>query len=502
MVSRLEVIARTRGLGSHLSPTETACYLTADLFYLEVLLQPDGGVRDVKVAQHGEPPVSSASLAELLRMKNFEAFSTKLEDLASLYNIPGDNDTKIKMYTALQFLEKDLLTISHLPRLLSERDVQLDMILNGRTGRVTAGQEGGPMRIQYYISPSDALSFTSQTGEDALSQVAVVTVGTSCTAHTLQLASLIPLPPQLGPLGLPLFSALGEVTSEALPATFLLKLQPPVPLSSSVIQRISRITEIAVTKSDQQWEPLPQLLVGSDCKESWTAEEVLFEQTLPGNQVHRYVLSGSAWAGESWEGCLVDLVPFTHPGHVFPILELLRHQSAANILLSSCLSGLRRFSESPCHLFCELRPESGSSFSVTFHVPDRSSLAVLFVTLADCRRVHCRLFAPELIDSSADEYISRVMTRCMSVPITMRAIHKNLAKAAPCHTADVAEDAEAGPPASSNSCPSPGSKATATPPSSQGFYVMSVTSAPEGNDANTEAPADPCPVASVAVFSH
>lgn len=43
-------------LGSHLSPTETACYLTADLFYVEVLLLPGGEVEDVKVAQHGEAP--------------------------------------------------------------------------------------------------------------------------------------------------------------------------------------------------------------------------------------------------------------------------------------------------------------------------------------------------------------------------------------------------------------------------------------------------------------
>ena len=49
-------------LGSHLSPTETACYLTADLFYLEVLLKPDGGVEDVKVALHGEPPLVCSAL--------------------------------------------------------------------------------------------------------------------------------------------------------------------------------------------------------------------------------------------------------------------------------------------------------------------------------------------------------------------------------------------------------------------------------------------------------
>lgn len=37
--------------------TEATCYLTADLFYLEVVLLPCGGVEDVKVAQHGGSPL-------------------------------------------------------------------------------------------------------------------------------------------------------------------------------------------------------------------------------------------------------------------------------------------------------------------------------------------------------------------------------------------------------------------------------------------------------------
>lgn len=40
-----------------MSPTETVCYLTADLFYMEVVLLRGGGVEDVRVAHHGEAPV-------------------------------------------------------------------------------------------------------------------------------------------------------------------------------------------------------------------------------------------------------------------------------------------------------------------------------------------------------------------------------------------------------------------------------------------------------------
>lgn len=45
-------------MGFHV--TDATCYLTADLFYLEVVLLPGGGVEEVKVAPHGGSPVVSA----------------------------------------------------------------------------------------------------------------------------------------------------------------------------------------------------------------------------------------------------------------------------------------------------------------------------------------------------------------------------------------------------------------------------------------------------------
>lgn len=41
-------------MGFHI--TEATCYLTDNLFYVEVVLFPDGEVEEVKVAPHGKPP--------------------------------------------------------------------------------------------------------------------------------------------------------------------------------------------------------------------------------------------------------------------------------------------------------------------------------------------------------------------------------------------------------------------------------------------------------------
>lgn len=44
-------------LNAHVSPSGTACYITSNMFYIEVQLEKDGNVIDVKLAHFGEAPV-------------------------------------------------------------------------------------------------------------------------------------------------------------------------------------------------------------------------------------------------------------------------------------------------------------------------------------------------------------------------------------------------------------------------------------------------------------
>lgn len=46
--------------------TEATCYLTADLFYLEVALLPCGQAEDVKVARHGGSPLVRGACDDVL----------------------------------------------------------------------------------------------------------------------------------------------------------------------------------------------------------------------------------------------------------------------------------------------------------------------------------------------------------------------------------------------------------------------------------------------------
>ncbi|XP_043910876.1 mediator of RNA polymerase II transcription subunit 1 [Protopterus annectens] len=161
MTDRLESIARQNNLSSHLSPSGTVCYITSDMFYLEVVLDPSGEVCDVKVAHLGENLVSCPELVQHLREKDFEAFSKHLKGIVSLYRLPGDNKLKTKMYLPLQSLELDLNKMSAMYGQATNAST-LDTILYGSVGLLTARsgvKHQLHMHVDYLLKGKEAFCF-------------------------------------------------------------------------------------------------------------------------------------------------------------------------------------------------------------------------------------------------------------------------------------------------------------------------------------------------------
>ncbi|XP_053198582.1 mediator of RNA polymerase II transcription subunit 1 [Scomber japonicus] len=519
MRSRLEMIARQQGMGFHI--TESTCYLTADLFYLEVVLLPCGGVEEVKVAPHGGSPVSSESLLQLLRSKNFADFSVKLEHLFAQYNIPGDNDVKLKLFASLQHLGKDLQEISHLTKTPEDSDPEINMINNRRIGCLIAGKEDCPLTIQFYTIPIEEMK-TSISSELLIDrnapvlQAAQVTVGPSNATHMLQTASVIPQPSQLDLQGFPVLMPLSEGPYETFPACFLLKLQPPIPMMLPFVKKLSQITDVTIPDVDLQWAPLPKLLLrGSQSanshRETLDEQDTIYTVPLPGDVTHSYIFPGAAWEVPAQRATVMDSIPFTHPSHVPPLLELLRHQCATNTILRSCMC---TSPDSACDLHFEVLPEWDTSFSVTFHRPDVDSLAVLLVNISDSHQINCSLFGAGIGDSSVDEYVSSVLKRCMSVPVTLRALYSKLEQitssplSPSCRAATEAENEHSTPSITTvTNANTTLSQSAAVPEDSftvsdSACYAMSVAKSELLSEINTSPAVNPYPFTPVGVFPH
>nr|XP_015210064.1 PREDICTED: mediator of RNA polymerase II transcription subunit 1-like isoform X5 [Lepisosteus oculatus] len=390
MVTRLEIIAKHKGLGSHLSPSEDVCYITSDIFYLEVLFQPAGEVADVKVAHHGEAPVSSEMLCNLLRP-------------------------------------------------VSSGDPWLDNVLHGRIGNVTPRNNGYPMSIEYYISPYDLLEEKMKPESRSCGNKVFVTAEVTNTIQRLPSASVIADSPQMTNEGFPVHATLDDLVSMELSACLFLKFPRPVPILSCFIEEFHRLTGcdqvfplhccfhgISVSE-DLKQVPFYELLMKTKMNvTTWGSDSCCFLVTLPGHHRQGYVISQQWWL-KPWEGALVHKIPFTHPGHVPSLLSLLRHQTAFSTLIASCVTGKRAQPGSSVDFHFEILPYTGTSFSLSFQHPVTGSMASLFVNVVDSNHISCKLFPPEVPDPSIDDWISKVMKRCMSIPVTMRAIFRKIA---------------------------------------------------------------------------
>ncbi|XP_027511664.1 mediator of RNA polymerase II transcription subunit 1-like isoform X10 [Corapipo altera] len=415
VMNALESLSRQKGLNVHVSPSGTACYITSMMFYLEVQLEKDGNLMDVKLAHFGEAPVVCDDLVQLLRMKNYDAFGKILEDLSNMYQIPGNSEMKAKGYLALQALEKDLYSMSLLDR---TQDVnRVTEILHGKVGHLVPRTRGTPMNIEFYISPYQILEAELNPGSQVCGTKTVVTIEGTDMLHKLPLSPLI-VDPQSGEDSNPAFLQLTDELSMDLPALFVLKFHQPVPMSSSSIEDIHRLTGIQI--SGLKLAPLYELIVWSalkdKCSEDLSTNESCFFVSLPDCPKHCYFINKGSEKSDL-AGALVRKIPFSHPNCVPGVIEILRHQVAYNTLISSCVSDKHINEDDSELLYFEVVPHRNTSFCVFFLHPVKENLACVMIDVITSREVHCHLHLnpqdPAL--GCSDDFIARAVKRRCSL---------------------------------------------------------------------------------------
>ncbi|NXW58108.1 MED1 polymerase, partial [Eurystomus gularis] len=438
VMNRLESVSKQKGLNAHVSPSGTACYIASNMFYIEIQLEKDGNVIDVKLAHLGEAPVVCDDLLQHLRMKNYDAFGKSLEDLSNMYQTPGNSEMKAKGYLALLALEKDLYSMSLLDR---TQDVnRITEVLHGKVGHLVPRTGGTPMNIEFYISPYQVLEEELNPGSQVCGTKAVVTVEGTDTLHKLPLSPLL-VDSQAGEDGNPSFLPLTDELCADLSAFFVLKFHQPIPMSSSSIEEIQTLTGTHLVSGIQitglKLAPLYELIVQSTLQEKYSEDlsthKSRFFVSLPDCPKHCYFINKGSEKSDL-TGALVSKIPFSHPKCVPGVIEILRHQVAYNCLISSCVSEKHINEDDSELLYFEVVPHRNTSFSVFFPHPEKENLACVVIDVITSREVQCHLHLnpqdPAL--NSSDDFIARALKRCMSVPVVMRAIFRNAAKAKAC----------------------------------------------------------------------
>lgn len=251
LVDRLESLSRQLGL--KFMDDNDNLFISSDMFYLEIILDANGKVRDVKV--HHECKIEQQSCKELvscLLKGDFADFTNQLEGLTSIYQLNADKEAKSNAFVALQALETDL---QHLFTMQQCHKDPYQLLVQSPVGVLEPRRGGHPMRLTYFVPPYQLLDTDSNT----LTPLTVelihekgATFGMSVTVHLeasasnkLQKEPLLSMQKdeRVGE-SKPTYAAMNAENSIMLPACFVLRLNKPIPIGVHLLRRIEQITRI------------------------------------------------------------------------------------------------------------------------------------------------------------------------------------------------------------------------------------------------------------------
>lgn len=425
LVERLEVIARQLGMSFTPPTSSDKCLcLSAEMFVVEITPDGGGGVKDVKIGHH-ENPVSCEELIEVLSKGDFDEFISHMQGLLGIYSLKGDKKQKSKAYLALSSLEADLNVLAQLQSSISG---VANYIHKSPLGILLPRKGGHPMKLIYFVSPYDLLCKKTKSSypmtveaitENDLGHSVTVRLEPCPALNKLQTMPMISVKthPQDGK-SLPSFQGLNNMNSSSLPASFVLVLPQPVPVSTSVINSIQEVTGLEIAVEEER--SLYTLILEQAAQGKITNGTELFV-TLP-DQQHIYYLHDLSDGCLGQTGALVTKIPFTHPTSVAKVLNFLRQQLLFNCVIQSLIRTTASHDYKTSLVF-ELTSVSHQHLSVMFEHPLRDAMMTVELDLTDITSVKCKVCMGNGDESvCSDDFVSRAFQRCLSIPVTLRTV--------------------------------------------------------------------------------
>jgi mediator of RNA polymerase II transcription subunit 1 len=278
-----------------------------------------------------------------LQNGDFADFTLQLEGLQSIYQLNAESKIKSKAFVALQALETDLYTLYDLAQLQAHmKDPQL-LIMQSPVGMLQRRRGGHAMRCTFLVPPYDLIDPEKKQMQPLTAALInskklgrFVTVNLeAAAANKLQTCCILNINKDQQGRSSPTYAPLSANNSTMLPASFMLRMDKPMPISMKFVEQLNQLqTESSTFAATVAQTPTPliDLIVTSVTdNEVQTMGKGLFVSLL--DQCHYYYMTEN----KSLQGIVVSKIPFTEPGHVPQIINLLRQQALFNTLMSSCI---------------------------------------------------------------------------------------------------------------------------------------------------------------------
>ncbi|CAH0398408.1 unnamed protein product [Chilo suppressalis] len=449
LIERLECLSRQLGLKFVVGTSGVNLFISSDMFYLEILVESSGSIKDVKI--HHEGKIEQQSCEELvscISRGDFADFTAQLEGLTAVYQLNAEKKVKCKAFSALQSLEEDLCTLRQLQSFIKDPWAQVH---KSPIGFLQKRRGGHAMRLTYFVSPyelldkdkglqpltGDLLTLGKPSASSGLASLVAPShtpIGHSATvllegstANKLQLSPIISGGQRPGKGNGPVYAPLVPQNSAMLPACFTLKLSQPTPLCAGLSKLIHATTEVEVAGDWANAKPMLGLVAQQAYNKLAPGKVIELNLSkglfvnLP-EQTQCYFLCET----RGLEGCIVTSVPFTHPSHVPPLLACLRQQALFNALIASCVRlQTKQVVDLESVLMFEVSALSWQHISISLEHPLDESMATVELELSDPSAPRASVYALNSPPrEQIDEYISRVLQKSHSIPITLRSLVK------------------------------------------------------------------------------
>ncbi|XP_073956691.1 mediator of RNA polymerase II transcription subunit 1-like [Choristoneura fumiferana] len=450
LIERLECLSRQLGLKFVVGTSGVNLFISSDMFYLEILVESSGSVKDVKI--HHEGKIEQQSCEELvacISRGDFADFTAQLEGLTAVYQLNAEKKVKCKAFSALQSLEEDMCTLRQLQSFIKDPWAQVH---KSPIGFLQKRRGGHAMRLTYFVSPYELLdkdkglqpltvellTLGKPSGSSGLASLVAPShtlIGHSATvllesssANKLQLAPIISNGQRSGKGSSgPVYAQLVPQNSAMLPASFTLKLSQPMPLCTGLAKQIHATTEVEIAGDWTDTKPLLGLVAQQAYVKVFTRVNIELNLSkglfvsLPEQTQCYFICESGALAGR-----VVKSVPFTHPSHVPALLAALRQQALFNALLASCVRPQPRHAlDLENVIMFEVSALTWQHISISLEHPIEESLATVELELSDAAAPRASVYTLGVpAREHVDDYISRVLQKTHSIPITLRSLTK------------------------------------------------------------------------------
>ncbi|XP_047511020.1 mediator of RNA polymerase II transcription subunit 1 [Pieris napi] len=447
LIERLECLSRQLGLKFVVGTSGVNLFISSDMFYLEILVESSGNVKDVKIHHEGKIEQQSCEeLVQCIARGDFADFTAQLEGLTAVYQLNAEKKVKCKAFSALQSLEGDLCTMRQLQSFIKDPWMQVH---KSPIGFLQRRKGGHAMRLTYFVSPYELLDkdkglqpLTSElltdgrpspsNGLTSLITPSRTLIGHSAlvllegsAANKLQLDPIISSGQRVGKGNGPVYAQLVAQNSAMLPACFTLKLSHPTPLCAGLAKLIHATTEVEVAGDWSNSKPMLGLIA-----------QQAYNSLVPGKIIELNLSKGLfVKLPDQWqcyflcerrglEGCVVQSIPFTHPSHVPQLLAALRQQALFNALIASCVRAqTKHVVDLESVLMFEVSALSWQHISISLEHPLDESMATVELELGEPATPRATVYT---LNSPArdhvDDYISKVLQKSHSIPITLRSL--------------------------------------------------------------------------------